>query len=222
MGSFIDIVFLMILVAFIITRLYSVFGSNGSEEKVRVIIKPIDKNAEKKLMENISKVIKESKSVDNKENIVDFDNLSEPEKSLARIPNFNKENFMRGACRVFEVVLQAFSSGNISEIKDLVSKKIWDAFNQIIASRKENNMTSEVDFICFDKSEIKEVKLLKNSAKVVVEFVSEQINILRNEKGEVIEGDENFVQKITDIWTFERTLNAKNNKWVLVSTKKSA
>ena len=222
MGSFIDIVFLMILVAFIITRLYSVFGSNGSEEKVRVIIKPIDKNAEKKLMENISKVIKESKNVDNKENIVDFDNLSEPEKSLARIPNFNKENFMRGACRVFEVVLQAFSSGNISEIKDLVSKKIWDAFNQIIASRKENNMTSEVDFICFDKSEIKEVKLLKNSAKVVVEFVSEQINILRNEKGEVIEGDENFVQKITDIWTFERTLNAKNNKWVLVSTKKSA
>lgn len=222
MGSFIDIVFLMILVAFIITRLYSVFGSNGSEEKVRVIIKPIDKNAEKKLMENISKVIKESKSSDNKENIVDFDSLSEPEKSLARIPNFNKENFMRGACRVFEVVLQAFSSGNISEIKDLVSKKIWDAFNQIIASRKENNMTSEVDFICFDKSEIKEVKLLKNSAKVVVEFVSEQINILRNEKGEVIEGDENFVQKITDIWTFERTLNAKNNKWVLVSTKKSA
>ena len=222
MGSFIDIVFLMILVAFIITRLYSVFGSNGSEEKVRVIIKPIDKNAEKKLMENISKVIKESKSSDNKENIVDFDSLSEPEKSLAHIPNFNKENFMRGACRVFEVVLQAFSSGNISEIKDLVSKKIWDAFNQIIASRKENNMTSEVDFICFDKSEIKEVKLLKNSAKVVVEFVSEQINILRNEKGEVIEGDENFVQKITDIWTFERTLNAKNNKWVLVSTKKSA
>ncbi|MBQ8481151.1 MAG: Tim44 domain-containing protein [Alphaproteobacteria bacterium] len=222
MGSFIDIVFLMILVAFIITRLYSVFGSNGNDEKVRVIIKPIDKNAEKKLMENISKVIKESKKTDNKADIIDFDSLSEPEKSLAKIPNFNKDNFMRGACRVFEVVLQAFSSGNITGIKDLVSKKLWDAFNQVIAFRKENNMTSEVDFICFDKSEIKEVKLLKNSAKIVVEFVSEQINILRNEKGEIIEGDENFVQKITDIWTFERTLNAKNNQWTLVSTKKNA
>ncbi len=222
MGSFVDIIFLMILVAFIITRLYSVFGSNGSEEKVRVIVKPLDKNAEKKLMENISKVIKESNKNDNKADIVDFDSLSEPEKSLAKIPNFNKETFLRGACRVFEMVLQAFSSGNITGIKELVNKKIWEAFNQVINFRKENNLSSEVDFICFDKSEIKEVKLLKNSAKIVVEFVSEQINILRNEKGEVIEGDENFVQKITDIWTFERTLNAKNNQWVLVSTKKSA
>lgn len=222
MGSFVDIIFLMILVAFIITRLYSVFGSNGSEEKVRVIVKPLDKNAEKKLMENISKVIKESNKNDNKADIIDFDSLSEPEKSLAKIPNFNKETFLRGACRVFEIVLQAFSNGNITEIKDLVNKKIWEALNQVINFRKENNLSSEVDFICFDKSEIKEVKLLKNSAKIVVEFVSEQINILRNEKGEVIEGDENFVQKITDIWTFERTLNAKNNQWVLVSTKKSA
>lgn len=222
MGSFVDIIFLMILVAFIITRLYSVFGSNGSEEKVRVIVKPLDKNAEKKLMENISKVIKESNKNDNKADIVDFDSLSEPEKSLAKIPNFNKETFLRGACRVFEMVLQAFSSGNITGIKELVNKKIWEAFNQVINFRKENNLSSEVDFICFDKSEIKEVKLLKNSAKIVVEFVSEQINILRNEKGEVIEGDENFVQKITDIWTFERTLNAKNNQWVLVSTKKNA
>lgn len=222
MGSFVDIIFLMILVAFIITRLYSVFGSNGSEEKVRVIVKPLDKNAEKKLMENISKVIKESNKNDNKADIVDFDSLSEPEKSLAKIPNFNKETFLRGACRVFEMVLQAFSSGNITGIKELVNKKIWEALDQVINFRKENNLSSEVDFICFDKSEIKEVKLLKNSAKIVVEFVSEQINILRNEKGEVIEGDENFVQKITDIWTFERTLNAKNNQWVLVSTKKSA
>lgn len=222
MGSFVDIIFLMILVAFVITRLYSVFGSNGSEEKVRVIVKHLDKNAEKKLMENISKVIKESNRNDNKADIIDFDSLSEPEKSLAKIPNFNKETFLRGACRVFEMVLQAFSSGNITGIKELVNKKIWEAFNQVINFRKENNLSSEVDFICFDKSEIKEVKLLKNSAKIVVEFVSEQINILRNEKGEVIEGDENFVQKITDIWTFERTLNAKNNQWVLVSTKKSA
>ena len=139
-----------------------------------------------------------------------------------KIPDFNKDNFMRGACRVFEVVLHAFNSGNITGIKNLLGKKIWDALNQTINFRKENNITSEVDFICFDKSEIKDVKLLKNSAKIAVEFVSEQINILKNSEGEVIEGDENFVQKITDIWTFERALNAKNNQWVLVSTKKSA
>ena len=62
---------------------------------------------------------------------------------------------------------------------------------------------------------------MKNSVKIVVEFVSEQVNLLKNADGEIIEGDENFVQKITDVWTFERYLNAKNNNWVLVSTKKT-
>ena len=223
MGSFVDIIFLMILVAFIITRLYGVFGSNSNEEKIRVVVKPMDKEAEKKLIDNIAKVIKESKQEQEKESeIVNFENLSELDKNLMQIPDFNKDNFIRGACRVFEVVLHAFNSGNITGIKNLLGKKIWDALDQTINFRKENNITSEVDFICFDKSEIKDVKLLKNSAKIAVEFVSEQINILKNSDGEVIEGDENFVQKITDIWTFERALNAKNNQWVLVSTKKSA
>ena len=222
MGSFVDIIFLMILVAFIITRLYGVFGSNSNEEKIRVVVKPMDKEAEKKLMDNIAKVIKESKQEQEKESeTVNFENLSELDKNLMQIPDFNKDNFMRGACRVFEMVLHAFNSGNITGIKNLLGKKIWDALNQTINFRKENNITSEVDFICFDKSEIKDVKLLKNSAKIAVEFVSEQINILKNSDGEVIEGDENFVQKITDIWTFERALNAKNNQLILVSTKKS-
>ena len=220
MGSFIDIIFLMFLVAFIITRLYSVFGSDNSKEKIRVIVKPIDKQDEKNIIENIKKVINENNNTEIKD--ITSDNLSEKDKSLADIPNFNKENFLHGACRVFEVILQSFSNGNISNIKDLVSSKLWNALNGIITYRKENNITSEVDFICFEKSEIKDVKLLKNSAKIIVEFISEQINILRNEKGEVIEGDENFVQKITDVWTFERSLNAKNNRWILVSTKKSA
>lgn len=222
MESFVDIIFLMILVAFVITRLYSVFGSNGNEEKIRVVVKPMNKDAEKKLMENIKKVIKENSQYKEENNIINFEDLSEPDKSLAKISNFNKDNFMRGACRVFEVILHAFSCGNISSIRDLVNKKIWDTLEQTIHYRKENNLTSEVDFICFDKSEIKEVKFLKNSIRIVVEFISEQINILKNDKGEVIEGDENFVQKITDVWTFERALDAKNNQWILVSTKKSA
>ena len=73
-----------------------------------------------------------------------------------------------------------------------------------------------------EKTEIKDVRMLKNSVKIIVEFVTQQINILRGADGKVIAGDENFIQKITDVWTFERTLNAKDNKWVLVSTKKMA
>lgn len=211
----------MILAAVIITRLYSVFGSHGNQEKIRIMIKPLDKNIEKNLVENITQTIKENHNFAAQDIIIDTEHLSDLDKELIKIPNFNKEHFINGASRVFEAILNAFNSGNINNIKELISKKICDVFTQTIAYRQENKLTSEVDFICFDKVDIKSVKFLKNTVRIVVEFVSEQVNILKNDEGEIIEGDENFVQKITDIWTFERSINAKNNNWTLVSTKKN-
>ena len=219
MSSMLDIVFLMIAVLFIIRHLYNLFGTKV-ENRPNIVIRPVDKKAEKELVENITRIINErEKGLQVNEVAAE---LTELDKDLLKIPDFNKINFLNGARRVFEIVLQAFNCGNLGNIKDLVSKKVWDSLNDALQNRKDCNLTSEVDFICFEKSEIKSVKLLKNSVRIVVEFVSQQVNILKNDKDEIIEGDENFIQKITDMWTFERTLNAKNNRWVLVSTKKTA
>jgi predicted lipid-binding transport protein (Tim44 family) len=218
-----DIIFLVIVVAFILTRLYNVFGSHAEEKKVRVVVKSVNKETEEQIMREISEALNEKQDATPKTvSPADLANMSEQDKLLARIPAFDKQGFINGANKVFELVLTAFNSGNMESVKELISKKILTAFNEVIAQRKAQNMTSEVDFICFDKSEIKDVKILKNSAKIAVEFITEQVNLLRNAEGKVIEGDENFIQKITDVWTFERSLNAQSNKWLLVSTKKSA
>lgn len=218
-----DIIFLVIVVAFILTRLYNVFGSHAEEKKVRVVVKSVNKETEEQIMREISEALNEKQDATPKTvSPADLANMSEQDRLLARIPAFDKQGFINGANKVFELVLTAFNSGNMESVKELISKKILTAFNEVIAQRKAQNMTSEVDFICFDKSEIKDVKILKNSAKIAVEFITEQVNLLRNAEGKVIEGDENFIQKITDVWTFERSLNAQSNKWLLVSTKKSA
>ena len=70
------------------------------------------------------------------------------------------------------------------------------------------------------KPEIAKVNIENGKALISVEFVSEQVNVLRGENGEVIQGDENYIQTITDVWTFEKKLDAKTLNWVLVSTKK--
>ena len=203
-----DLIFLFVLVAFLAVRLYGVFGKGEDGKNVRVILKPVNKN--------------DGDAVNNVMQIVKAQEAGDKNAALKDEAEFNKEMFLQGARKVFELILQAFSKGELSQIRELVNKKVYEAFDSALAERKEKNMTSEVDFICFDKSEIKDVKFLKNSIKVVVEFVSEQVNLLRNAQGEVVQGDENFVQKITDVWTFERMVNAKNNNWVLVSTKKTA
>ncbi len=204
-----DLILLFIAVAFVAARLYSVFGKGDNTKNIRVVLRPVNKN-DKTVDDDTVQIVKTHNAVDK--------TAAESETD----EEFNKEAFLNGARKVFELILLAFNKGELTSVKELLNKKVYDAFNSVLAERKEQNITSEVDFICFDKSEVKDVKFLKNSIKVVVEFVSEQVNLLRNAQGEVVEGDENFVQKITDVWTFERMINAKNNNWVLVSTKKTA
>ena len=211
MVSLMDIIVLTLLVAFIVKRLYAVFGTNPKKDKMRIIIKTNDPQIKDKVLEAFAEINNNS-------------NISVPENTdiTSKIPNFNKNSFLAGAKRVFELVLAAFNSGKLDGIKNLVSSKIFNALNLAVEKRNADNFSSEVDFIGFDSAEIKNVKLLKNSVKIVVNFVSQQVNILKDKDGNVVLGDENFVQKISDTWTFERPLNDVSNSWTLVSTKKSA
>lgn len=211
MVSIMDIIVLTLLVAFIVKRLYSVFGTNTKEDKMRIIIKSNDPQIKEKVMQAFA-------DIQNNGNAIKPEN----QDITAKIPNFNKNSFLAGAKRVFELVLAAFNSGKLDGVRNLVSTKVFNALNAAVEKRIADNLSSEVDFIGFDSAEIKNVKFLKNSVKIVVDFVSQQVNILKDKDGNVIIGDENFVQKISDTWTFERPLNDVSNAWTLVSTKKSA
>ena len=168
-----DLILLFIAVAFVAARLYSVFGKDDNTKNIRVVLRPVNKN-DKTVDDDTVQIVKTHKDVDK--------TAAESETD----EEFNKEAFLNGARKVFELILQAFNKGELTSVKELLNKKVYDAFNSVLAERKEQNITSEVDFICFDKSEVKDVKFLKNSIKVVVEFVSEQVNLLRNAQGEVV------------------------------------
>ncbi|MBQ9035037.1 MAG: Tim44 domain-containing protein [Alphaproteobacteria bacterium] len=217
----IDIILLAIIAVFLITRLYFIFGTNSEIKVDKKWIEKMGKSfddltpEQKKELAEVEKMLKKTMCAN--------ENSLPDEKQPPRwesIENFDAQQFLGGASKVFEAVFQAFYSGNMEGTRHLLSRKVFEAFNQAIHKREENHQTSEVEFICFDKSEIKDVKFLKNSVRVMVEFVTQQINILRGADGKVVAGDENFIQKITDVWTFERALHAKND-WILVSTKKN-
>ena len=106
-------------------------------------------------------------------------------------------------------------------VPSLVVKSRPKKFKKVISQRQQDNITAETDLIGFNEAEITDVKLNQNdTAKISVKFVTEQVNLLKDKDDNVIEGDENFVQTITDIWTFERCVTSTNPNWLLTSTKK--
>jgi predicted lipid-binding transport protein (Tim44 family) len=218
----VDIVVLIIVVALIFHRLWKALGTRPEAETKRVklsregaekLYNLLKSEAEKELKIDSSK-IEELVPVDSKP-------LNEIDAVLVTIPNFKKETFLNGAKKAFQVITEAFNKADVETLKMLVSKSIFSKMQDIIKQRKDNNVIAETDFICFDKVDIIKASIDdKKKALISVEFVSEQVNLLRNKDNEIIEGDENYIQTITDVWTFERSLDAKTLNWVLVSTKK--
>ena len=222
MATYLDIIILLVVVVLVFSKLKSLLGTRPdnfeqrkiSDENAAKIFDMIVKEAEKN-------AAAEARNMEKEEVQVPEEELSEIDKVLAKIPGFNREKFLTGAERAFEIIISAFSKGDVETLEMLVSKSLLKKFQEIIEKRKAEGITSETDFIGFDDVEITNAKISKSEvAKITVRFVSEQVNILKNKDGEVIEGDENFIQNITDSWTFERALTSTNPNWLLVSTKK--
>ena len=124
----------------------------------------------------------------------DESGLSESEKNLRAIPGFNRDKFLNGAKKAFEIIVTSFAKGDVDTLENLVGKTLLKKFKDIIARRKEEGISAETDFIGFNEAIITDAKITKsNLAKISVKFVSEQVNILRDKNGEVLEGDENFI-----------------------------
>ena len=66
--------------------------------------------------------------------------------------------------------------------------------------------------------QIKDVKKLNNFLRVSVLFESEQIKVLKDKKGKIIDGDQKKSILVKDLWTFEKKIQSRDLNWILVET----
>lgn len=217
MSQYLDIIILLVVIVLIFQKLKTVLGTRPEMEerqeadlKAAKILTEVAKEIEKQEQTNAPIISSESTA-----------ELSDTDKTLKEIPNFNKESFLTSAKKAFELIVTSFAKGDTQTLEMLVNSKLYKKFQEIINKRADEGITSETDFIGFDSAEITHAEISKNNiAKITVKFISEQVNLLRNKEGEVIEGDEQYIQNITDVWTFERALTSTSPNWLLASTKK--
>ena len=87
MSGYLDIIFLLILVLVIFSKLRNVLGTNTEETKVVMLSKEQFEKVYNEMKNNAIKVTEE---------VVDVDKLSPLDRELIKIPNFNKNMFIKG------------------------------------------------------------------------------------------------------------------------------
>lgn len=132
---------------------------------------------------------------------------------------FDEREFVGGAQKAFEWILQAFSADDLRSLEPLLSQDVFNNFAQTIRARQQAGYKLETTLVSIKPPEIVEAYMAGRTAHVTVRFVSEQISVTRDGKGEVVEGDPNAVGEIIDLWTFARDTRSPDPNWTLVATR---
>ena len=197
--QYIDILILAIIAGIVLLRLRSVLGRRTGHDKT-------DKTSYNY----------ETPQTSQEEKVIPI----EPKTSSSKREDgwFDNDDFLRGAANAYETIVTNFENGNKDALKSLLSDDVLNSFSSVIDERNRKNETVEFNFIGIEKSEIVHKDLKKNPMEVTVRFISEMITCIKNSKDEVISGSLNQVQKITDVWTFEKIKDEKSSNWLLTAT----
>lgn len=134
-------------------------------------------------------------------------------------PAFDPKVFAEGAKSAYEMIVTAFAQGDVATLKTLLAKDVLDGFERAIKDREARKEKVETTFVSIDKAEIVGAEVRNRQGQVTVRFVSKLITATRDAAGAVVDGDPEAIVDMTDVWTFARTLGARDPNWLLVATE---
>lgn len=131
---------------------------------------------------------------------------------------FDVDRFVAGAKSAYQMIVEAFSSGDKDALKPLLTDEVYAHFVTAIDGRARRGETVEFKFVGVKDARITGAKLEGRHAEVTVTFETEIITSTKNKDGAVVSGDPSTVVNVIDIWTFSRDVKTKGPDWILSST----
>lgn len=132
---------------------------------------------------------------------------------------FDEKKFIEGAKAAFTHIVTAFASGDLSSVAWLLGPAVLNPFEAALADRKNRGETLENKVERIVAADIVEAHLTGSVATLSVEFVSYQVNVLKNAQGEILDGEPNKAEEVRDLWVFRRDLKSDNPNWQLIETR---
>jgi len=188
--GFIDIILLAFIAGLIILRLRNSLGKGAEDSALRV--------------KNLQSV-----------NVNSLEKINKDLTSSTQINQFNETSFLKGAQAAYEMIVNAFANGDKKNLKDLTDPEIYKNFISVIDERQSKKIKNDFTFIGIKKAKIEEVKNQDTLYNVKVRFISEIISSTKDENGKTIDGNNNEIQTVNDVWIFRKDLNSEDPTWYL-------
>ena len=153
-----------------------------------------------------------------------IDIASKSGKALAGMklaePSFGVTEFLSGARGAYEMILMAFENGELETLKQFLSDDVYTSFSSVVETRQAEGLHIDATFIG-----LRELKLTSaefdsgtNEGEITIKFLAELTSVVRDQSGEIIEGNPDEVKRQKDVWTFARIMGSDDPNWQLVAT----
>lgn len=140
------------------------------------------------------------------------------EAIAAADPRFAMRPFLAGARAAHEMIVDAYARGDKPALKPLLSREVYDGFAAAIDRRAKAGETVALQYVGIDRLEVTGAQMEGKRAILALRFVADVISATRSKAGEIIDGDVTAIRQITDVWTFERDVTARDPNWKLTAT----
>jgi predicted lipid-binding transport protein (Tim44 family) len=219
--AYIDILFFAMVAAFIALRLRSVLGRRTGHERRRSGgFGPARANG---AADNVVALPDRSSSPPEVEVGVTAPADKGVKAGLAQIrladQRFDVQRFLECARTAFEMIVEAFGAGDKTTLRPLLADGVYSGFERAIDERQTAGHKFETQLTAVPTTEVAGAEMRGRDARVTVRFKSEQINVLRDAEGKVLEGDPQTAVEVVDLWTFERDTTSQDPNWTLVETR---
>jgi predicted lipid-binding transport protein (Tim44 family) len=132
---------------------------------------------------------------------------------------FDLQRFLAGARAAFEMIVEAYAAGDKAALRPLLADDVYRGFEGAIDQRQAAGQTLETQLTAVPAAEVVGARMDGSRARITVRFKSEQINLLKDAEGKVVDGDPGTALDVIDIWTFERDTTSPDPNWALVETR---
>ncbi|MEN5299719.1 Tim44/TimA family putative adaptor protein [Brucella sp. TWI559] len=134
-------------------------------------------------------------------------------------PSFDPVSFVDGVKIAYEMIVMSFADGDRNVLQNLLSREVYEGFVSAIDEREARGETIRSTFVGIDKAEIANAEMKGSEAHVTLNIVSQMISSTLDKNGNVVEGDQENVVEIRDLWTFVRDTRLRDPNWKLVATE---
>lgn len=131
---------------------------------------------------------------------------------------FSVEDFLSGAKAAYEMVIEAYNEGDDETLKMLLADPIYKEFRDARKANEAEGRVAHTTLVAIMKADVTDAKLKGNKAVITVDFHSEQIPLVRDKDGKIVEGDASSQEAVEDQWVFERNLASTDPAWKVIDT----